>query len=361
MENNTNNINKIIDINFNIIDNCYIKNDGSTVTDQYSTDSSATDFIEVKPKETIKFENIYCSSSRSVCAYDKNKNFVEVILTNSSITNYEYVIPSNVYYVRATMELSLKNYFKIYYKTMNFLKEHFIINAQSKLKTGLLTWVDDDCNETSIPNVKNLCDTLSIKCSFGLITDRLTDTLLATLKNYQENGFHITSHTNQHNRWYKAEGDNPMFTINECETDLIKSLVIMQENGFLDPKYIIAPGSSMYRQGIPEMVAKWAKCFVNAESYANYNNLYTPNQFHLHRTFINFSNHNVQYYKDMIDRAIAKGEWIIFGSHSYNSNEFNINDMETILNYAILQGIEILPLNQAFKKREIVYKMNEIF
>lgn len=232
---------------------------------------------------------------------------------------------------------------------------------QSCAKTPMITWVDDDCNYNSIANVKSLCDELDIKCTFGCITrDLSTAKTLDRLKEYQSNGFHITSHTHTHDRWYKDTTSGGMFTIDECETDLITSLVALRENGFLDGDMMIFSGGSAQRDGIEEIVSKWCRCAVKTNGIVNH--LYGDGRYFIRRVFINKSK-GYDYYKGLIDDAISNGDWLVFGSHSYDTSEtgFDFDLMRNILMYAKSQNVEIMTLNKAYKIRKAVYDFYELF
>ena len=232
---------------------------------------------------------------------------------------------------------------------------------QSCAKTPMITWVDDDCNYNSIAEVKSLCDELEIKCTFGCITrDLSTAKILERLKEYQSNGFHIASHTHTHDRWYKDTTNGTMFTIDECEADLITSLCTLRENGFLDGDMMIFSGGSAQRDGVEEIVSKWCRCAVKTIGIVNH--LYGDGRYFIRRVFINKSK-GYDYYKGLIDEAISNGDWLVFGSHSYDTSEtgFDFDLMRNILQYAKSQSVSIKTLNQAYKIRKSVYDFYELF
>lgn len=232
---------------------------------------------------------------------------------------------------------------------------------QSCAKTPMITWVDDDCNYNSIAEVKSLCDELEIKCTFGCITrDLSTAKILERLKEYQSNGFHIASHTHTHDRWYKDTTNGTMFTIDECEADLITSLCTLRENGFLDGDMMIFSGGSAQRDGVEEIVSKWCRCAVKTNGIVNH--LYGDGRYFIRRVFINKSK-GYDYYKGLIDEAISNGDWLVFGSHSYDTSEtgFDFDLMRNILQYAKSQSVSIKTLNQAYKIRKSVYDFYELF
>ena len=236
-------------------------------------------------------------------------------------------------------------------------KENFL---KTSGKTAMLTWVDDDSSYNGIPNVKSICDELKIKCTFGVITKTLTESnTLELLKSYQSEGFHITTHTNDHGRWYKETSDGAMFTLEECKQDLILSLKLLQENGFIESNYLIYPGGFSSREGSQEIVKGWVKCAVNPAGNKP-NHLIGKGRYNIDRQFI-LKGEVVSKYTDMIDSAIKNGDWLIFGTHSGIASQWDGDLIKQVFQYAIDRGIKIFTLNEGFARREVMYKINEAF
>ena len=325
--------------------------------------------------------------------YDTNYNFISTY-GGSANTPDGTIVPSNAKYLRFSSfqtHLDYKNIQLTFEDSLTLPTEYFKYTPQSVTlrrdllnlqdsdfkilnnfslssanflnksgKTPLITWVDDDTIGASIPNVKTICDTLGIKCTFGCITKFLTsETTLNLLKEYQAEGFHITTHSNNHDRWYKDSTDGTKFTIEECEKDLILSLKILQENGFIDYNYFIAPGDCLTREGIDSILKKWCVCTVNPNGNDT-NHLYANGRFNINRQFI-LKGNTASTYTTLIDKAILNGDWLIFGTHSGISSQWDGDLVQTVLQYAIDNGVQIATLNEAYKIRENLYRVYEMF
>lgn len=71
-------------------------------------ESCATSYIPVIPGSKIKLGKLFLLGNRSVCVYDKERNFVSFIVKNSYATDYTFVVPQDCYYVRLTGAINVK-------------------------------------------------------------------------------------------------------------------------------------------------------------------------------------------------------------------------------------------------------------
>lgn len=238
-----------------------------------------------------------------------------------------------------------------------------IDNFCNKAKKAIITWVDDDTSynanvQYGIEAVKNIADNLGIKCTFGCITNKLSDYgLLEKLKSYQEQGFQITSHSHTHTKdfWYGAS-----FNLDLCEEDLIKSLITLRSNGFLNYDDFIIPGGKN-DNALSEMISKYCRCAVLSNVNNGINHLASTSRYRANRIFIKPNSLTFDEYKSIIDSCYANADWLIFGTHSGITSEWDADLITNVLQYAIDKGIEIQTLNSALKNRMPYYTMSDIF
>ena len=264
-----------------------------------------------------------------------------------------------IYYSGNTLPDKLNNLSDKTIENMKSQAELVFANfLQTSGRTPLVTWIDDDTSITSIPNVKSICDTLKIKATFGCITDRLDSVpgLKDLLLSYQDEGHHITTHSAGHGYiWYSSRAE---YNVDACEIDLIKSLKILRQYGFLESDYIVTPAGS-YTPELQRMCKKWTKGLIRADGGANH--LYNGGRYGIKRVFINKSLHDLAYYKTLIDDAFTNGDWIIFGTHSNISGEWDSQLVTDVFSYVASKGIDVMTLNQAMKQRKYVYDVYEMF
>lgn len=357
-----------------LIPNAYLV-DGVAITNSYSGSDFVTDFIPVYPNKEITLEHIALSVDRCISYYNQNKKYVANIqkggYTNDTTITID--IPSDCAYIRFgvyTGKTAIATYTgtnlpnisndPIIIQDMQNLSEVIFKNF---LKTSghipLVTWIDDDTIPNAIPNVKAICDNLGIKCTFACITDYLLTQsgLKDTLLDYQQQGFHITSHSNTHGNAWKPT--DPSYSVSDNESDLITSLKILNENGFLDSDYFVSPYGT-HTDAIQKMVKKWCNCLVISGS-VRANHLYDYGKYSIQRVFIDVSAHDLNYYKSIIDNAYDNGDWLVFGTHSGISSQWDSSLVNQVMSYVLEKGIEVMTLNQAMKQRKSVYDIGEMF
>ena len=288
---------------------------------------------------------------------------INVWLNANEICDYESPNNQLVEDDKTKLENAMSHYFN---KGLfgDFLKE--------SATKPIITWIDDDtvlASTKGISFAKQVADSLGIKCTFACITSGtngedglLNTTLCDTLLQYQNEGFHICTHSNTHNKdiWKSSSG---VYTKENLNADIITSLKLLREKGFIDYEYLVAPWGFV-TDDIKDICEKWGiKCNVNASASVA-NHIAGNGRYNINRTFISaVSNADSQYYKDMIDDALINGDWLIFGTHSGMNQETGGWDstlVTDVFQYAIDKGIEILPLNQAFRRRETLYKLSEL-
>ena len=128
--------------------------EGTIAADSYSC---ATSFIPVSPNDKLLLENIYLDANRSVCGYDKDRKFVTVITKGgASRVRFEFVVPENVYYIRATGRIGVAP--KVTFLSIpNYFKDVVIENPTATIKNGYyitrysgLEGVEDNSEDSAV-------------------------------------------------------------------------------------------------------------------------------------------------------------------------------------------------------------------
>ena len=251
-----------------------------------------------------------------------------------------------------------------YIKHLNSNKEYIdsiILNCNAyEYPQRIITWIDDDASDdTCITKCHDLADQLGIKMTYAVITGLLTDERIDLLKRYQSEGFHIACHSHSHKKWYSDSDGTTQFTISEIESDLIRSLSILAENGFIDSDYFVYPGSSAYVPGVRELIRKWCKSGTNSAGGVEY--AWGHGRYFTSRYFINRQDGNASYYKGLLDNAkdISKAPWMCFGTHCA-FDTWDTNLVREVLQYAKDTGWTFMTLNEAMKYRDKFYTLQNV-
>ena len=340
-----------------------------------SVDENAcyTDYVSVIPNRTVIIDGVYLSSSRAICGYDINKTFTGEIIHDLNVTTYTFTVPSNVYFIRITGRTGVAPTTKQSLPTVETMQEaydktHIIIPAQFRkniVKQKIVTLIDDDGdNRTACAGLADLCDSIGMKCTFSVIAKLLENdqTHIDFWKSMQNRGFHVANHTYDHSRWYTDSGSGQMFTLAECEEDLLKAYKVFTENGFVDSfKYFVYTGSSEAREGLPELVKKW--CEVGVTTAPGNNTPQTSGRFQLNRCLIDASAHDLAYYQNQLERLeVERNNWIIYYTHcKFAGAQYDATLTENVLRNAISNGYTPMTLNEAWQYRKGAYMVQEAF
>lgn len=234
--------------------------------------------------------------------------------------------------------------------------------------TPMVTWVDDDGIYEDVEKIKGILDELGICITFAVIPP-LADiahgstTRAEYFNALQRNGHHITAHPN-HDGWYESSSYH--YNIALVEPSLIDCLTDLQKNGMLHSDMLVYPGSSNGNAQIRAIVEKWCECGVTA-GYNQPNHLGESTRWQIKRCFVDFTAHPLSWYKSMVDECKNGGDWLIFGTHSAiftDSDEGGENanttaNLKLLMQYVKSQNIGIYTLWDAYRKRKILYDMNE--
>lgn len=240
------------------------------------------------------------------------------------------------------------------FNKMNLNPNNFLKGIMSM---PILTWIDDDfttnyrkpdgalkANHGNVESVYEMCNSLGIKCTFApMVGEFKTLPNAVTLaKQYHSKGFHFALHDGfwEEILWY-------------------------QQNGFFDFQYNVAPGGAK-TLAYQLSISQWAECNVNAGGIAKYNGNAENGRYNLERVFCNGAVTDLATLKTAIDRTIVNGGWLIMGTHSNgwtnpNGSSWNYDITKAVLQYALDNGIKILPLNQAYRLRKPIYDFYDLY
>ena len=266
----------------------------------------------------------------------KEDGTLETLINDTLLKN----IQDNVELINSQLDKNVK---KGYYGGKSNLSPYF-------KKSCAFAWVDDDGSKGFLTTLKPLLDARGMKCTLGVITDRVgTNTYLdkSELLELQENGYEIVSHTATHSSGIFK--DNLAISETIIEDDLKRSQEWLFKNGFTGYDKLIFPWGNFGNYSIKykSIARKFFKYACNA--LGSYNKTPVDNMY-MDRYFI-MKTMDINSIKAKIDETIANNGLLIFGSHSYSSSEFNKEFFETVIDYVISKGYEITTLEEALQKK----------
>lgn len=240
--------------------------------------------------------------------------------------------------------------------------------------TPTATWIDDNNGSPAhISNLNSLISELStsgnsMKLSLSVDCGKLNDyaNYEQDLITLQENGCHMANHGNTWLDWIDHWETGANYNPDLCEKAVIKGNMKLLQIGALEPEYFIYPGGHTNTE-LNKRAGKWCKCGVLSGYSDGICHLYGDGRMRLKRCFIRVQSGvdadaaaALARIKGYIDTAVANNDWIIFGTHSGTTSEFDHDLFVAVIQYAISQGVTFKTLNEAYKEREWMFKLYDI-
>lgn len=195
--------------------------------------------------------------------------------------------------------------------------------------------VDDDFASVSKPTkVKQICDSLGVKCTFAPMPDEngeFSEAKTTAMQQFQAAGFQFALHP-KHSTW--ASGTASIDVL--AELIIANKLALKTRNLYFTEDVIILPGGQR-TDNVMRITPQYFNCLVGA-SGGSYNNAVEHDLMHIQRVFIKPSELSVSATKAIIDEAVSKGAWLVLGSHSAQFNDVadadNTETSDSWTNYA---------------------------
>ena len=225
---------------------------------------------------------------------------------------------------------------------------------------AIATIVDDDIGSIeNLEAIKSMADRQGVKITFAAITDKLDDyEKKMLLPKYQDEGFHIVSHSKTHRQDIWRKGD-AVFDMDVIAKEMEDAQYRLRREGFKDCDFLIYPyGAFPEENNIKKQIMNLAlnghRAAVNSSTgKANYPP--RTERYYLNRILIS-KNKNINDLKKLIDKEIAMKGWLIFLTHSNNANEFSVDYTEEIVKYILSKNVEFMTLAEGWKHKGILYK-----
>lgn len=201
-----------------------------------------------------------------------------------------------------------------------------VSNATRKISElqSIVTFIDDDGYNGVLTKLKPMFTAKGVPCCValtGYANVLETEQKRQEMKELQDvYGWEMMSHTNNHIHLNSS-------TDEEVETDTIKFLKLMNQYG-LDVQSIVYPWGE---RGNTTLLSKY---YVAGFTTTPGKNDITLDDYGIRRETLGNAPHDLQYYKDLIDSAVGKNEWIVFMTHVDDPNT-NVQMIQDVLDYAV--------------------------
>lgn len=224
-----------------------------------------------------------------------------------------------------------------------------VVYGNSRFLKPIISFVDDDGSKEFISKWLPIMDKYGVPVTCAVVTDwvdKKQSCLSWDELNYlKEKGAEIVCHTESHNR-----DEYVKMSVSDLTDSYLRAKTKLANHGF-DTRVIVYCGDTgdFYnnRAAARKIFDIGILSGGNANKRENYN-LYGIERYNAllkaHRTFDN-------YYKPIIDKAIANREWIIWMTHSQYScfDDDAINEISKMIEYSISNDVSIVNISQGFE------------
>ena len=232
-------------------------------------------------------------------------------------------------------------------------------------KGGIITIIDDDTlNLNQIQTFHDCCVRNGIVGTYAVMTNPVVQgNTLNTLKEYEEQGFHMAYHCEIQEEYYRMSADKRDLSL--AMQNFVKGYQKMTEFGLSDWKFWISPYGS-YDEDMQTLAKKWGmECLVSIGQNTYESTKADISRFNISRVGFNQEDTGSVSFselKTIIDDASVNSGWVLVGTHmnTWDSSK-GYDRFDELVTYAKSKGLKFMTLNEACRIREPIYRAYEMF
>lgn len=385
-----------ISLDYSKFQDGYLNTNGTSVIE--SVNYKYSDYIEVQERREISLKNGATLGQSKVFFYDDNKRMIgRVVDPIYSAVNPEtiFTTPFNTKYIRFGISATQLGKVSVSYTKeddksywLNDLVNGWYSSAYKRIgnlfgnevRKPLITVIDDDT--TSIAAVQRFyeyCTDNDIVGTYATLTDILNrvEGLPQQLLEYEKEGFHICFHGWKQSSFYTMSGYDKA----GAENDFVTGYQDMTKYGFSDWKFWCTP----YGQSFPatqNLARKWGmQCLVRStaaheegliETTEAKNGRWSLYRVGMHSHDDGSNVPTLTELKILVDETVAKGGWLLINTHMQydGTSDSTVEDWTTeeaksrfaeFVTYAKNSGCTFTTLNEAWRIKEPIYRLYELF
>jgi len=215
---------------------------------------------------------------------------------------------------------------------------------------GYFSIIDDDANSVgAISSIKEVAEQKGIKITFAVKAASVCQTkdVCKLLLQYQEEGYQIVNHSLTHD---KSVWKSPRYEV--IVNELIRTGQILDSLGFRNHDYFVYPWGkfdSDVREWMMPLISEHFKLAFDSRGGATDLNDY--NRYYIHR-FPLRKHDNISIVKHEIEKAVEKGEWIVFLTHSGMERDFEPEYVGDVIEYCLQKKMACLTVKDAYEMLE---------
>ena len=243
------------------------------------------------------------------------------------------------------------------------------INVLNSNVFPVCTFVDDDTtNVLNVTNYVNACTTAGIKGTLATLTKKWENNaeLLQALKTAESNGHNVIIHAYSQDvddYWSQAN-----FDIDDCTSDLVKAMRMLEENGFINYKFWATPDNTDNAQLRALARQVGVNCKFIGNNWAN-DETHPISRYKIYRCALNVSDSSsstgmtIAKLKEIADDCAQKKGWLVIMTHFANEDQNGTyaDRLHEMVEYVIGKGFQIMNVSEAWSYRKYIYDLYDMF
>lgn len=189
--------------------------------------------------------------------------------------------------------------------------------------------IDDDSG-MGIFKIHEICERVGVKATFAVVPAVLDSMRIDSLRVWHRDGYGIALHGYNHGRWKE-------WTADEIVDDINRSLAFLEEHDIASPHQIgivVTPGSNNTRAIRRAIDSQGMKMVMGAGVVNPDTTTFQWGRFFFTRET------DMNHAREILERVKSEEGFVIFGTHSSDSDEFSAEKTEVILRMAVEMGFK---------------------
>nr|DAY81254.1 MAG TPA: hypothetical protein [Caudoviricetes sp.] len=267
----------------------------------------------------------------------------------------EYTIPSLAYWYKNGKSVNLESIDRISISGVNCdFNVQYVGIKSNRLKKGIVTFTFDDGYKSQALAMKALAER-GLSGTIFAIKDTFSygdDSEFLNLNGFRE----VVDKYNADIQCHGVSSFDDMLDDDELATYMQQTKQILIDNGLGKGDYMAYP-NGFHSDRVVNIAKRFFKACRTIQNYIPMET-YPPYDLYRIRAYSNITSSSTDKIKQLIDRSVASGAWLILVYHRIEDGETgmycSLESLEEVIDYAVNSGIRIMNFKDVFESGVVI-------